>query len=194
MYPPGYTHQPAQPTWQQPQQSKPKLPGITKDFMMTLIWISLSLFVAFCGGLHMHIHAYRYDLTCDMTKCVYRSSDKPPADFPRSDLLGATVVPAARGTGHTLKVRYNSPAGSRFKVEKHLMFTPHGLREGESVLYNDDVAKYVTKTTDSLHINSSHSYTALGAACMLFGLGSAGMCVVLGTWSNENAHRAKKMH
>lgn len=161
--------------------------------MVTLIWISLSLFVAFFGGMHMHIHAYRYDLTCDVDKCVYRTSDKPPADFLRSDLLGAAVVSAARGTGNTLKVRYNSPAGSRFKVEKHFLFTPHGLREKDTVAYNDAIANYVAKSTDTVRINSTHTYTPLGVFSMLVGLGSAGMCIVLGTWSNEN-YRAKKQY
>ena len=116
--------------WQHPQHAtqapppvKKVLPPMTKDTMLSLVWLILSLFVVFLGGLHMHIQAYRFELSCDATKCIYKSSHKPAVEFLRSELLGSSIVAANKDVNSkdvTLKIRYNSPAGNNNTNLSHL--------------------------------------------------------------------------
>ena len=118
--------------WQHPQHAtqapaptKKVLPPMTKDAMLTIVWLVLSLFVVFLGGLHMHIQAYRFELSCDAIKCTYKSSHKPAVEFLRSELLGSSIVSANKDVNSkevTLKLRYNSPAGHSSNNHYHFFY------------------------------------------------------------------------
>lgn len=189
--------QPYHPYQQQPQK-KAALPGITSNVMVTIIWLVLSLFVIFVGALHMHIHSYRYELKCDATECVYRTSVKPPVTFSRAEFTFVEIVQVSKlpKDGVTLKLKYQSPAGSRFKVEKDFLFTPHGLGDKMAAKYFSVVSAYADKqivAPNKVNISSSSKITPLGLITLLGGVVSAVMCVAMGKFSNDSG-RARKSY
>ena len=182
--------------YQQPTQAKAALPGIKHNVMLSIVWLVVSLFVVFVGGLHMHIHSYRYELKCTPTTCVYRSSVKPPVTFNRTEFVGSEIVQVSKkeNDGVTLQLKYQSPAGSRFKVENTILFTPHGLGDKIAAKYYALVSSYTDKqivAATDLFINSSSKITPMGFIALMGGLASAVMCLALGTFSNDSG-RAKK--
>lgn len=169
--------------------------SVNKDKLLSSIWLIVSLFSVFVGFLLCQASSYRFELLCDNLKCEMKGTSQTTLTILRADMLKPDIFEISKKvpTDHvirTIQLFYNAPAepGSRFKVMKNSIFTPHDMGEKKvNEAYNDiqDYLRSDAKRTDKLHVVDSKSTTTAGLILGIGGLISAILSIILGSWSKH---------
>lgn len=181
-------------------------PSVNQDRFFSSIWLLLSLVCVLAGFLHCRINSYSFDFKCDQKMCTLSGTGQPLVTFASVDLVGAVIHEIAKPKPdhgekvvRTLKVSYNAPAeaGSRFKVVKSALFTPHDMGETEATAGHKAVLDFKradAKRVDKVHLHDSKSTTTPGLVLLIAGGVSALMSLLLGQWSKHKIDYNKKAY
>lgn len=176
--------------------------SVNKDKFLSSIWLIISLFCVFIGFLHCQMSSYRFELIGDDKKCDMRGTSQATLTFSRADMLKPDIFEITKTvpTDHivrTLQIFYNAPAepGSRFKVTKNAIFTPHDMGEKKVNEGYDAIQNYIRSDalrSDKIHLVHSQSTTTLGLIFGISGSISTILSLLFGSWSKHRINYQEK--
>lgn len=182
-------------------------PAVNKEKFVSSIWLIVSVVIIFIGFLHCRVYSFDYEMNCDVKMCKLSGTSQNTLHIPRADLLSVEIteipnvisIDGPNKISRTLRFYLNLPAepGSRFKVKKNVLFTPHDMGEKYSQTAYQSAQQYMkadANRKEALLLSNSQSTTTIGIISMVIGAVSALLSLILGQWSQHKIDYNRKTH
>ncbi len=187
---------------------------VNNQVVMSITWLVVSIVVVFFGLYHCRANSYNYALSCtsDGCKFTYPSGARfnEPIYLEKTNMKYAETlywdeyageVVETKGVPNRKLNRMGMTIGVRYEVSnedskalKTLVFPPAdmGRRKARKALKQFKEYLNVKGPTDGLDQTHSKIVTALGVVCIIFGLTSAILSCMLGSWKDEKLARVRR--